>query len=311
MIRKRHILVTGSNRSGTTWVGTMLSLAPKIGLVYEPFSYQLKDAKLSKHDCPFVHYLHYVTPSENEIAKKYINCRLSKRPISWKKEFNESKTARRFLGATCRYLHAWINSFQRIERFVIKDPIALMSAEWMAKEFQCHVLVMIRHPAAYVSSIKRLGWRTNPKKLLEQKELVEAYLSPLKEEIKTFSSENIVEEACLCWKIYHFVISIYQKKNLGWLFVRHEDISRDPINKFKYLYDQFSLPFSEDVVNSIKESSKAGNPVDPGDKVHMLQRDSKRNITRWKRELTKAEIEIIYDKTADIAVNYYSLESWL
>ena len=32
------ILVTGAHRSGTTWVGKMLALAPGIGYVHEPFS---------------------------------------------------------------------------------------------------------------------------------------------------------------------------------------------------------------------------------------------------------------------------------
>src|SRR5207249_2249564 len=32
------ILVTGINRSGTTWVGRTLARAPGVGLVYEPFS---------------------------------------------------------------------------------------------------------------------------------------------------------------------------------------------------------------------------------------------------------------------------------
>ena len=90
MKKNRHILVTGSNRSGTTWVGTMLSLPPKVNYIYEPFSYKLKGARLSKADCPFFHYLHYVTPEEHDRAKKYINSRLSKRHISWRKDFKES-----------------------------------------------------------------------------------------------------------------------------------------------------------------------------------------------------------------------------
>ena len=34
----RPILVTGINRSGTTWVGQTLARAPGVALVYEPFS---------------------------------------------------------------------------------------------------------------------------------------------------------------------------------------------------------------------------------------------------------------------------------
>jgi len=34
----KPILVTGINRSGTTWVGQTLARAPGVALVYEPFS---------------------------------------------------------------------------------------------------------------------------------------------------------------------------------------------------------------------------------------------------------------------------------
>ncbi len=313
MKKNRHILVTGSNRSGTTWVGTMLSLSPRVNYIFEPFSYQLKSAKLSKVDCPFTHYLHFVTPEEHDRAKKYNNCRLGKRPISWRKDFLENPTFRRFFGASYRYIKSFKEIFRNIERAVIKDPIALMSAEWMARTFECYVLVMIRHPAAYVESIKRVGWRTNPRIFLKQELLMDTYLNPMKDEILGFSSNdnNIIEEASLCWKIYHFLINIYKENHPEWVFLKHEDISRNPIKSFKYLYDKFSLPFTPDVSKTIQNYSGSHNPVDPTDKVHLLHRNSKKNIGRWKNTLSEGEIKKIYDRTFDIAEIFYSHDTWL
>lgn len=42
-------------------------------------------------------------------------------------------------------------------RPLVKDPFALFSAEWFADNFDAEVIVIVRHPAAVVSSIKRLG----------------------------------------------------------------------------------------------------------------------------------------------------------
>ena len=42
---------------------------------------------------------------------------------------------------------------------LLKDPIALFSTPWLVDRFNVHAVVMIRHPAAYVSSVSRLGWR--------------------------------------------------------------------------------------------------------------------------------------------------------
>ncbi len=51
---------------------------------------------------------------------------------------------------------------------LVKDPIALFSAEWLAATFDMRVLVMIRHPAAFAASIRRRGWRHRFADFLEQ-----------------------------------------------------------------------------------------------------------------------------------------------
>ena len=43
-------------------------------------------------------------------------------------------------------------------RPLLKDPIAIMSCEWLAETFNMDVIVVIRHPAAFVASLKVAGW---------------------------------------------------------------------------------------------------------------------------------------------------------
>ena len=35
---KKIILITGSPRSGTTWIGKMIASAPSVGYIHEPFN---------------------------------------------------------------------------------------------------------------------------------------------------------------------------------------------------------------------------------------------------------------------------------
>ena len=58
----RPILVTGAHRSGTTWIGKMLALAPGIGYIHEPFSPVTAPGISS---APFDHFFTRVT-AENE-----------------------------------------------------------------------------------------------------------------------------------------------------------------------------------------------------------------------------------------------------
>ncbi len=61
---QRPILVTGAHRSGTTWIGKMLALAPGVGYVHEPFS-PLTAPGIS--GAPFDRFFAYVT-AENAAA---------------------------------------------------------------------------------------------------------------------------------------------------------------------------------------------------------------------------------------------------
>src|SRR5690242_1511734 len=60
--RGRPILVTGAHRSGSTWVGKMLALAPGIGYIHEPFN-PLTPAGMTS--APFDAFFVSVTP-ENQ-----------------------------------------------------------------------------------------------------------------------------------------------------------------------------------------------------------------------------------------------------
>src|SRR5438105_11589923 len=57
--RPRPILVTGSHRSGTTWVGRVLAASPSgMGYIWEPFNPRHRPGTFPVR---FPHYFHYVT----------------------------------------------------------------------------------------------------------------------------------------------------------------------------------------------------------------------------------------------------------
>ena len=71
----KTLLITGSNRSGTTWLGQMLSLSGKFLEVYEPFNYLIPSPKIAGYS-PFNEQYHYVLEGESETIKSYINRRI-------------------------------------------------------------------------------------------------------------------------------------------------------------------------------------------------------------------------------------------
>src|SRR6185369_11076039 len=98
-------------------------------------------------------------------------------------------------------------------RPLLKDPLALFSAEWLADRFNMDVVIMIRHPAAFVSSIKKLNWTHPFSHFLEQPLLMETVLSPFTAEIKEHASKeySITDQAILLWRLLHYVTMNYQR----------------------------------------------------------------------------------------------------
>jgi len=196
-------------------------------------------------------------------------------------------------------------------RPLVKDPIAFFSAEWLGRTFDMDVLVMIRHPAAFCSSLKIKNWRFDFNHFLRQPLLMEKFLAGFEAEIRE-QSENrkgIIEQAILLWNCIHHTIAIYRKDHPDWLFVRHEDLSLDPVNQFRAIYHAFHLKFTDRVQEKILKSSGAHNPVEQQSRNEFV-RNSKKNIDNWKIRLSREEIDLIRAKTSEIAAPFYSDETW-
>jgi hypothetical protein len=198
-------------------------------------------------------------------------------------------------------------------RPLLKDPMALLSAEWLARRYQTHTIVLIRHPAAFASSLKRLNWHFPFGDFLGQPRLMEDFLEPYRECIEEFARTppDIVTQAILLWCILHTMILRYRLKHPEWMFVRHEDLSRRPHVEFGKLFRTLGLSFSARAYRTIAEYTDEENPVEAeAGLVHHLKRNSLGNIWTWTQRLSREEILRVRKGTEDIARHFYSAEDW-
>ena len=307
--RDSHILITGSNRSGTTWVGEILRRTGQVNYVYEPFGRRFDTLKV---ECPLQHHFHYVTDDEADAVKRYLDCCMSSYNISWRKELKKNRTTGALLRSQMRQAKALFLAPTKRRRSLLKDPLALMSAGWIYETYNCHVVVMIRHPAAYVQSIKRMGWRADPTLFTEQNELMHDYLEPFDAELRNFQQrdDNIVEEAILRWRIYHHVIERFRDRYPNWIFERHEDLSNAPSARFEAMCKRLDLNFSEAVQSEINRTTRSDDKFVTNKSVHVLRRNSKANVKRWKELLSASEIDTIKSRTRDIWAKFYDESEW-
>ncbi len=306
-MENKPILVTGAHRSGTTWVGKILSLYPTITYIEEPFNYQygiLSRKNLIKIPFPYI---------TDKNGNKYFNA--LKRILYFDNLHSEYAPHHIYskgvstLFALRRILYFRFFSSQQI-RALNKDPLALFAAEWLEKAFNMKVVITIRHPAGFASSLKRLNWRFDFKPFLQQKELMEDYLGPFEEEMR-MPNKDIIYESALLWKCLYYVVDKYRQRHPDWIFIRHEDLCRNPVKEFGNLYNRLKLPFSYKIREKIKEYSSFHNPIEPpNNEVHYLKRNSRSLTKQWKRRLTKEEIKRIRDITGELSYKYYSEDEW-
>lgn len=302
------ILVTGSHSSGTTWVGRMMASVPGMAYLHEPFNKDF-DRDICKVKFPYW-FMYVCDENESEYAPS-IRDMLEFRP-----KFIQGLMRSRSVKQAAKQFRTLVQ-FTRFRtlasRPLVKDPIAVFSVDWLVKRFGMTPVILIRHPAAFAGSLKRNHWDHPFGDFLKQPLLMRDHLHPFLNEIDMFAEKkfDIIDQAALLWKIIYHVVSIYQKEHPDWIFVRHEDLSLDPINGFKDIFQKADIPFSKETELAIKSFS-GGPPELPADrkKFPRLQRNSVENIKSWKFRLTSDEVSRVRDRVGDASSLFYSDSDW-
>jgi hypothetical protein len=196
-------------------------------------------------------------------------------------------------------------------RPLLKDPFAVFSAAWFAQRLNCKVVITVRHPAAFASSLKRLDWSFQFEDLLAQPLLMRDLLNPYRVDIEAALDQDIISQASLLWKMIYQIAEKLCQENPEFIIVRHEDLSLEPLGGFQRLYDTLGLTFNRRARQAILDSSSSENPSESsGQAIHAFKLDSRANLQRWRKRLTPDEVQRIYQLTSETAAPYYSGDSW-
>jgi hypothetical protein len=302
------ILVTGANRSGTTWAGEMLAESGALRVLHEPFNPGIAPRWWTR-PVPFRNL--YVCPA-NETAYIRDARRIlqGRRPLlAQVGEVGSGRDAARLVRQVGRNAAAF-----RRRRVLIKDPIALFSAPWLAERFGVAVLLMVRNPGAFTSSILRMNWRFDFTNLLRQGELMRDVLSPFEPAIAAAAERRLehVDEAVLLWRIHYAVVDRFRHEHPDWLTRRWEDLAEDPVRGFGDLYDELGLPFCTRTAERIRVANQPGNVVQvPDADKGSTRRDSRATATAWVHRLSHEQLSRVRDGIGEHALPFYADDEWL
>ncbi len=306
----KPVLVTGGNRTGTSWVGKALCFSKELFYVWEPFNC-MSPIPFARH--PFERHYRRVLPEESRKVKSYVR----KKAIF---ELYKGTPGGRGVSAKFRkvfsavYKHALWAAGRKAPLY--KDPIAVMSAEWFQKNFDARVVMVVRHPGAYVNSIKRLNWPMCVEEFASQPLLMNTLPEWLTSEIHSRIAERprpkgyVTEDAALCWKVFHQVVHQYRNRHPEWILVRHEDISLNYIEGFRALYSKLDLTWDHEIERIIHSHCNSGNETVQGDVCHHFTQNSAELTRLWKENLSPGERETVRLVTEPVASLFYDDSSW-
>ena len=301
------ILVTGAERTGTSWVGHMLTAGNEATYISETFSFF--DARAWM--LPPLQYWHiYICEENEEEYLEAIDRVLNFRYPTWRalRSIKSKKDLRRSLQNWKMFSDGRIYK----KRPLMKDPSGIFSAPWLAQRFGFQVVITIRNPLAFVSSRKRLKWPIRLNDWLEQPLLVKNILAPYHDEIERVvydverEKADLVDQAIVYWRVIYQVVAEYKKKYPQFIFTRHEDLSLNPVDEYRSIYTRLGLGFNEHAEKKNIASTNKDNPKElTKGQPFSVSLDSKKNLENWKHRLTEDEILRIRKATEDVATLYY------
>ena len=306
MSKGAPILVTGAHRTGTTWVGKMLAASPQVAYISEPLNVWHRPGVLR-------------APVE-----RWYTCIRAENEAAYLPAFRELLAFRYGLWREIRSLRSW-KDFLRMgrdcsiflrgrlmrQRPLIKDPFAVFSAPWFAGRLGCQVVITVRHPAGFASSLKRLNWPFDFSDLLNQPLLMEEYLAADRAAMESISADDIMGQAALLWRMVYRLVARMISLQPSFIVVSHEDLSYDPLTGFRDLYATLGLEFTPKIEQVISSASSSENPAELSKKkVHAVKLDSRANMDNWKKRLNAEEIARIRELTGKVANLFYSDEEW-
>jgi len=285
----------------------MIDLSPEVGYINEPFN---PDHQPGICACRFRLWFQYVNRDNEHEFRPQLSATLRFRYALFPQLAHTRK--REDAEALVRDARAFARARRRRARALVKDPIAAFSSSWLASTFGMATIVLVRHPAAFADSLKRLRWSHPFGHFLAQPALMEEHLQDFEGEIRRMAAveHDIVEQASLLWRMIYSVLLDYRRVHPDWMFVRQEDLARDPAGGFARIFDQLGLPYTERIQAGVRWHSSGPGERQADAEPHAIRRASEQTIHGWRQRLSPAERSRLRAGVEPLASAFYSESEW-
>jgi hypothetical protein len=254
---RRTVVLAGTGRSGTTWVGDLLNSHNTYRVMFEPFHARkiplLRDWS----------YRQYLRPEDTD--EIYLSA------------------ARSILSGNIR--HSWIDQYNRrivARRRLIKDIRAQLFLGWIKHHFpEIQIILLLRHPCAVANSKIKLNWATHLECFLSQPKLMADFLAPFRHIIE--SAVDPFERHIVMWCVENYV-PLRQFRDGGLHVAFYEHLCVNPAAEAAELMRVIGESYSDQVHRTLERPSavtRADSAIRSGSSL----------TDSWRREVSKDQLE--------------------
>ena len=291
--------VFGAGRSGTTWLGSILSSHPEVSYRFEPFHrLQRKNAEISKsiesiRSCNFSNKdLSYLYKT---LLPAYPEC--EKPPFFYKKDcFNFGKKLIWPLSrknSFCADIFTSIYTPKKQPMLIFKE-VALVDLLIKLLEVGIPIVYIVRHPCAVVSSVmegqKKMLMPDKRRSVLDS--LLYKHQPELWKQYKDRINElEVCEQQALLWLIDVETALNACRNTSNSFVVLYEKLAKQPLEVSKKIFNHFRLEMTPQSITFIEESTKNSSTsrIKTGEvginSYFTVFRDSNFSCDRWKQEM--------------------------
>lgn len=303
----KWIFVTGAPRSGTSFVGSILSWPLSVDLIFEPTDPIVGMRGIDRR------YI-YLRPHSDEDRYARLLARIFDYDIAYRSPppadgDNWATRARKLILGPRGAFHlrlAKLNPFHRCA--VVKDPDGCLLTEYLYTKYQVRPVICVRHPTAFVASYLHHGFPWDLPELAGQPALIEDYFDS-DASIFEVDPEDRVAGAAVLWLALYRVLLEQRARHPDWLVVVHEELCKAPVATFRQLFDRLDLPWSSRVERAIRQQTGAHNKAE-ATSWQDHHRDSAALFELRRGMLTPAEREKVLAITGEVALRIYPEESF-
>ena len=300
--------VFGASRSGTTWLGTLISSHPEVAYRFEPF-HRLAEIKPEVGQCFKIlqspqlspehrsQIYHSLLPAYPEIEKPPFFHKDYQAPLNWGRELTWPFARKMALvGQIFQKLYTPKMADSRTPTLIFKQVEMVYLIAPLLERLGAPVVYLMRHPCAVVwsrirgqkNSLMPTGRADGLDGILRERfpELVEQYAGKLK---------TNTEREALLWRLdVDWALSACSNSSKG-LPIFYEELVENTLPVVERVFEHFNLSLTQDTVSFIEDSTHTTNDlrqkrgeigINP---YFSVFRNSQAVCDKWKEEMPAEE----------------------